>query len=120
MQTGFTAIAAPIYQSRRLCSFVDVILKKVEVYAPSQLVARNRAARAVRDTGHDPVFDKALAAKLRPAHFSQFTGCGERLLANESGLLTNCQQAADTVRVSPQPHRCPKWWTAKERSFWPW
>jgi hypothetical protein len=40
MQTEFTAIAAPvrllvpIYQSRRLCSFVDVILKTVEVFAP--------------------------------------------------------------------------------------
>jgi len=41
MQTVFTAIATPIYQSRRLCSFVDVILKTVEVYAPSQVMARN-------------------------------------------------------------------------------
>ena len=34
MRAEFTAIAAPIYQSRRLCSFVDVILRTVEVFAP--------------------------------------------------------------------------------------
>ena len=41
MQTEFTAIAAPIYQSGRLCSFVDVVLKTVEVYVPSQVVVWN-------------------------------------------------------------------------------
>ena len=120
MQTEFAAIAAPVYQSRRLCSFVDVVLKTVEVFAPFTGCGMELSS----SRGHAKLAAIQLFTKLlRPscaARLSQFTGCGERLLGNESGLLTNCQQARDTVRISPQPHRCPKWWTAKEKSFWPW
>ena len=57
MQTEFAAIAAPvrlsapIYQSRRLCSFVDVALKTVEVFGPFAGCGMELSIRAARDTG---------------------------------------------------------------------
>ena len=99
MQTGFAAIAAPVrlsapvYQTKCLCSFVDVALKAVEVFGPLCACGKELSStRTTRVLAAIQLFTKLLQPSCG-RHACRNSRLRERFLRDESGLLTNCQQA---------------------------